>query len=99
MQEVKMQTDPKITAVEPAQVAIALEPVAVPIEMAPAVSGANRTRIFRAVADKELTARKLGKATIIELCELRRWIKSLPTRGREPDRRQSGSDLINHTIF
>jgi hypothetical protein len=62
-----------------------LEPLAVAIEQAPRVAGVARTRIYDAIAKNQLTARKAGKATIIELPELRRWIRSLPTRGRAPD--------------
>jgi hypothetical protein len=65
-----------------AQVIVAIEPIALPIESAPAAAGVTRTRIFEAVAKGELTARKAGKATILEVSELRRWIQSLPTRGR-----------------
>jgi hypothetical protein len=67
------------------RVGISVEPVAIPIERVPEVVGLTRTRIFAAVANKELTARKAGRATIIELPELRRWLRSLPTRGRQPD--------------
>jgi len=42
----------------------------------------SRTRIFEAIRDGALIARKAGKSTVIELDELRRWIRSLPTRGR-----------------
>jgi hypothetical protein len=39
-----------------------------------------------AIRDEELTARKAGKSTVIEADELRRWLRSLPTKGRrEPD--------------
>jgi hypothetical protein len=62
-----------------------LEPLAVAIEQAPLVAGVTRTRIFDAITKNQLTARKAGKATIIELSELRRWIRSLPTRGRAPE--------------
>jgi hypothetical protein len=48
-------------------------------------AGVSRTRIFQAIRDGELTCRKTGKATIIELEELCRWIRSLATRGRMPD--------------
>ena len=48
-------------------------------------AGVARTRIFQAMADGRLTAKKDGKATIIPVAELARWIASLPTRGsREP---------------
>jgi len=42
----------------------------------------SRTRIFEAIRDGTLTARKAGKSTVIEIDELRRWIRSLPMRGR-----------------
>jgi excisionase family DNA binding protein len=48
-------------------------------------AGVNRTKIFAAIRDGELTARKSGKITIIEPSELQRWVRSLPTRGRAPD--------------
>jgi len=53
-------------------------------EEAAEITGVSRTRIFDAIRDKELTARKCGKATIIEATELHRWVRSMPTRGREP---------------
>jgi excisionase family DNA binding protein len=48
-------------------------------------AGVSRTRIFEAIRDGTLTARKAGKSTVIEIEELRRWVRSLPTRGRAPD--------------
>jgi excisionase family DNA binding protein len=48
-------------------------------------TGFSRTRIFNAIRDRELTARKDGKATVIESAELVRWLRSLPTRGRTPE--------------
>jgi excisionase family DNA binding protein len=48
-------------------------------------AGVSRTRIFEAIRDGTLTARKAGKQTIIEVDELRRWVRSLPTRRRVPD--------------
>jgi excisionase family DNA binding protein len=47
-------------------------------------TGFSRTRIFQAIRDGELTARKDGKATVIETDEILRWLRSLPTRGRQP---------------
>lgn len=44
----------------------------------------SRTRIFMAIKNKELTARKDGRATLIEADELRRWVRSLPSIGRDP---------------
>jgi hypothetical protein len=47
-------------------------------------AGVSGTRIFEAIREGTLLARKAGKSTVIELEELRRWIRSLPTRGRTP---------------
>ena len=46
-------------------------------------AGLSRTRIFEAIRSGTLTARKCGKATIIETEELARWVRSLPTRSRK----------------
>jgi excisionase family DNA binding protein len=54
-------------------------------------TGFSRTRIFQAIRDEELTARKDGKATVIETDELLRWLRSLPTRGRRPEAEPSGA--------
>jgi excisionase family DNA binding protein len=55
-------------------------PVSYAPETAAAVTGRSRTRIFKAIKDGELTARKDGRATLIEHDELRRWVRSMPTR-------------------
>lgn len=47
---------------------------------AAAMTGRTRTRIFNAIRGGELTAKKDGKATLIEIDELRRWVKALPKR-------------------
>ena len=46
------------------------------------VTGRSRSRIFLAIKNKELIARKDGRATLLEASELERWIKSLPVAGR-----------------
>ena len=60
-------------------------PLAYPVEEAGAATGVSRTRIFEAIRNKELTARKAGKSTIIEVGELQRWLRSLPTRGAQSE--------------
>lgn len=55
--------------------------LSVKIEDAPRVTGQSRTRIYEAVRDGRITARKDGKQTLIEIDELRRYLRSLPTRG------------------
>jgi hypothetical protein len=60
-------------------------PLAYAIEDVPGVSGLTRTRVFEAIRQKQLMARKIGRRTIVEAAELERFISTLPTRGREPD--------------
>jgi len=60
-------------------------PLAYPIDVAATVAGVPRRKIFQAVADQKLTARKAGRSTIVERDELVAWIKSLPTRGKQPE--------------
>ena len=56
------------------------------------LTGTSRTRIFRAIRDKELTARKDGsRTTLIEASELTRWIRPFPTRGRETTGEESAA--------
>jgi excisionase family DNA binding protein len=47
-------------------------------------AGVSRTRIFEAIRDGTLAARKAGKSTVIEIDELRRWVRALPMRGGIP---------------
>lgn len=75
MQQVTSETTNRIAHVP----RISLTP-----EEAAESTGFSRTRIFSAIRDKELTARKDGKATIIEVAELARWVRAMPTRGRAP---------------
>jgi excisionase family DNA binding protein len=58
-------------------------PIAVAIENAPQIVGVSRTRIFEAIRNGELSARKAGRSTIIEIDELKRWVKSLPVKRLE----------------
>jgi hypothetical protein len=58
-------------------------PIAYTPEQAAAAVGRSRSRIFKAIKDQELTARKDGKATIVEDNELRRWVRTFPTVGRK----------------
>jgi hypothetical protein len=60
-------------------------PISYPIETVPEITGIPRTKIFEAVRTKKLTARKIGRSTIIERSELERFIRALPTKGRPPD--------------
>jgi excisionase family DNA binding protein len=62
--------------------AIVIVPLAYSPEAAARAVGRSRSRIYKALADKELTGRKDGRATVIETAELSRWISQLPTIGR-----------------
>jgi predicted site-specific integrase-resolvase len=62
-----------------------VEVVAVPLESVPHLTGLSRTRIYGAAASGRLTVRKDVKTSIVELVEVRRYIRSLPTRGLAPD--------------
>jgi hypothetical protein len=73
-------------AIDPRESAAPAEFIAHPIEDVPRVSGLTRTQVFGAIRDKRLMARKSGRRTIIERAELERFIATLPTRGREPDK-------------
>jgi hypothetical protein len=64
--------------------------LAVAIEDAPTVTGAKRARIFQAVRAGELTIRKAGRSSLVEITELQRWLHSLPTKGG----RQSGNTPV-----
>jgi hypothetical protein len=48
-------------------------------------TGFSRTLIFQAIRAGDLSARKDGKATVIEVTELQRWLRTLPIRGRQVD--------------
>ena len=61
------------------QVALVLECISYSPQGAAIATGRSRSRIFKAIKDKELIARKDGRATLLEADELRRWIRSLPT--------------------
>jgi hypothetical protein len=63
---------------------VPLPRLAVAIDDVPKMVGVKRTRIFEAVRKKEIMIRKAGRSSIIEFEELRRWVRSLPTKGRQP---------------
>jgi hypothetical protein len=57
--------------------------IAVTPDEAAIVTGRTRTRIFEALKNGEIAGRKDGKAVVIEISELERWVRSFPTRGRQ----------------
>jgi hypothetical protein len=62
-----------------------LDALAYPPAQAAKVAGRSHSRIKLAIRRKELTARKDGRATLIERAELARWVAILPTIGRKPE--------------
>ena len=66
-------------AVGPRSESAVVECIAYSPQGAALATGRSRTRIFKAIRDKELVARKDGRATLLEADELRRWVRSLPT--------------------
>jgi hypothetical protein len=63
----------------------ALLPIAYPIECVPAIVGVPRTKIFQAIREHKLTARKVGRSTIVMRDDLVAWINLLPIKGRRFD--------------
>jgi hypothetical protein len=64
---------------EGGQSAAVVECIAYSPQGAAIATGRSRSRIFKAIKDKELVARKDGRATLLEADELRRWVRSVPT--------------------
>lgn len=64
----------------PADQAAPIPRIALTPAEAAASTGFSRTRIFGAIRDGKLVARGDGKATVIELSELERFVRSLPAR-------------------
>jgi excisionase family DNA binding protein len=49
-------------------------------------AGVGRDKIFEAISSNKMTARKAGhRTTLIEVDEAKRWIRSLPYRGKPPE--------------
>ena len=57
--------------------------IAVTPDEAAIVTGRTRTRIFEALKNGEIIGRKDGKAVVIEVAELERWVRSFPIRARD----------------
>jgi hypothetical protein len=67
--------------------------IAVTPDEAAIVTGRTRTRIFEALKNGEIAGRKDGKAVVIEISELERWVRSFPTRGRQAMPPQRSCDI------
>lgn len=62
------------------------EPIAVPFKLAPQITGHSLTRLRQAAHEGRLIVKVVGKSHIVEMSELRRYVRSLPYKGREPDK-------------
>jgi excisionase family DNA binding protein len=62
-----------------------IAPLAYTAEEAARAIGRSHTRIKRAIREREITARRDGRITLIEHAELQRWLASMPIIGRKGD--------------
>jgi len=56
------------------------EPLSLQPDDAAQVMGISRTRVFNAIRDGKLKAKKDGKVTLITFDECKRYVESLPDR-------------------
>jgi hypothetical protein len=80
---------------KPFLVHAALPRIALAPDDAAIAAGVSRTRIFDAIRKGRLIARGDGKATLIEVSELARWIASLPAKGPRRTTVEKHSQTIN----
>jgi hypothetical protein len=59
--------------------------ISLTVDQAVQATNTNRSAIFAAIRNGKLQGRKAGKLLLFEPDELRRWIASLPVRGRQAD--------------
>jgi len=57
----------------------ALEPEGLSINQACAIAGIGRSKLYEAIKDRRLVARKIGARTIILRSDLQQFLASLPT--------------------
>jgi excisionase family DNA binding protein len=56
-----------------------LEPEGLSISQACAIAGIGRSKLYEAIKDRRLVARKIGARTIILRSDLQQFLASLPT--------------------
>lgn len=54
------------------------QPLAYPIDKAARISGIGRTKLYEAIRDGKLVARKFGRRTVISAEALRAFLEALP---------------------
>jgi hypothetical protein len=65
-----------------------LQPFALPIGKAVAVTGLSRSRIYRAAGDGAIVLLKVGRSTLVDMASARDFLAGLPRA--EVGRRQAG---------
>lgn len=55
-----------------------LVPFALSLAQAVRMAGLGKTSLYQAIADGRLKCRKMGRRTLVETAELKRFIQSLP---------------------
>ncbi|WP_373505992.1 helix-turn-helix domain-containing protein [Aestuariivirga sp.] len=59
-----------------------IEPILISVEEACQLLNAGRTTFYQAVGSGRLKVRKLGRRTVVEMTELRRYVDTLPTMNK-----------------
>jgi hypothetical protein len=59
--------------------AVIVEPIALPISSAVAVSGLSRSTLYREAAVGRIKLLKLGRSTLVDMDSVRAFLSSLPT--------------------
>ncbi|WP_207803030.1 MerR family transcriptional regulator [Roseicella frigidaeris] len=55
-----------------------IEPLAVPLARAPAITGLSRSTIYREVARGNLRLLKVGRTSLLDMASVRAFLASLP---------------------
>ncbi|RAI55956.1 hypothetical protein DOO78_23470 [Roseicella frigidaeris] len=55
-----------------------MEPLAVPLARAPAITGLSRSTIYREVARGNLRLLKVGRTSLLDMASVRAFLASLP---------------------
>ena len=69
---------------------ISPEPLAYGIDAGAEAAGVKRDTVYRAIANGQLTARKIGSRTVILAEDLRAWLASRPVMQPRTPRRGTG---------
>ena len=62
---------------------VSMEPISLPIEAAAKAVGLSRRYLDGAISNGDLIAYKAGSKTLVDVSELRAWLRSMPTAGKK----------------